>query len=305
MPLVTLAEYARQHNRKPVSARAMAERGRFRTAVKHGRTWLIDDAEPYPDGRRSAQRRRSDPDAPAAPTDWPVPVNSEEAAWLERRRRHLSLVFMTGMPAYGLGSDRDLTHELTLVTRPTLDAFLFHQLGGERKARRHDATVLGLETVLERMRRGVGTCGELMLLSDDAILQADSLGRMILEARQGLLSVDCAWGVLASADRQAERAERRGDVDAMVRALILAQSVVRLAQTGRARLWCGRRDAERFRRMRNEPEVAPGWPFEYGRVRDHARRMLNAGGRLRPGLSDVEYRRLIRPVLRHALDLAR
>lgn len=49
--LISLAEYARQHGREPVSARQMAQRGGFQTARKIGRDWVIDDQEPYPDHR--------------------------------------------------------------------------------------------------------------------------------------------------------------------------------------------------------------------------------------------------------------
>lgn len=57
MPLVTVAEYARDHGRAPVSVRAMAERGSLKTAHKYGRDWLIDASEPYPDHRRKTQKR--------------------------------------------------------------------------------------------------------------------------------------------------------------------------------------------------------------------------------------------------------
>lgn len=49
--LISLAEYAAKHGKAQVSARALAQRGRFKTAQKIGRNWVIDDAEPWPDGR--------------------------------------------------------------------------------------------------------------------------------------------------------------------------------------------------------------------------------------------------------------
>lgn len=57
MHLVTVAEYARDHGRAPVSVRAMAERGSLKTARKYGRDWLIDASEPYPDHRKKEQKR--------------------------------------------------------------------------------------------------------------------------------------------------------------------------------------------------------------------------------------------------------
>jgi hypothetical protein len=49
--MITLREYAEKHGKAPVSVRQMAARGGFVTAVKIGRDWLIDENEPYPDGR--------------------------------------------------------------------------------------------------------------------------------------------------------------------------------------------------------------------------------------------------------------
>lgn len=48
---ITIKEYAERNGRAPVSARQMAARGGFKTAAKVGRDWLIDEDEPYPDGR--------------------------------------------------------------------------------------------------------------------------------------------------------------------------------------------------------------------------------------------------------------
>ena len=49
--LISLSEYARKNSRSPATARQMALRGGFKTAQKIGRDWVIDDQEPYPDGR--------------------------------------------------------------------------------------------------------------------------------------------------------------------------------------------------------------------------------------------------------------
>lgn len=49
--LISLAEYARANGRDPATARQRAGRGCFKTAVKIGRDWLIDDQEAWSDGR--------------------------------------------------------------------------------------------------------------------------------------------------------------------------------------------------------------------------------------------------------------
>lgn len=49
--MIALAEYATNHGKSPVSARQMAARGGFQTAVKIARNWIIDENEPYPDAR--------------------------------------------------------------------------------------------------------------------------------------------------------------------------------------------------------------------------------------------------------------
>jgi hypothetical protein len=51
--VVILTEYAKIHNRARTSAREMAQRGRFQTAQKIGRDWVIDSEEPYPDNRKT------------------------------------------------------------------------------------------------------------------------------------------------------------------------------------------------------------------------------------------------------------
>lgn len=49
--MIALSEYAALHGKSPVSVRQMAQRGGFQTAVKIARNWIIDENEPYPDGR--------------------------------------------------------------------------------------------------------------------------------------------------------------------------------------------------------------------------------------------------------------
>lgn len=49
--LISLAEYAAKHGKAKISARKLAQRGRFETAKKIGRNWVIEEDEPYPDKR--------------------------------------------------------------------------------------------------------------------------------------------------------------------------------------------------------------------------------------------------------------
>lgn len=46
--LISLVEYAAMHGRTPDGVRQLALRGRFKSAVKIGRNWLIRRDEPYP-----------------------------------------------------------------------------------------------------------------------------------------------------------------------------------------------------------------------------------------------------------------
>lgn len=48
---VSIAEYAKAHERNPASVRQGCIRGQFSTATKIGRDWFIDPEEPYPDAR--------------------------------------------------------------------------------------------------------------------------------------------------------------------------------------------------------------------------------------------------------------
>ena len=49
--LISLAEYAKKHNKTDSAARRMALRGGFQTAQKIGRDWVINQNEPWPDRR--------------------------------------------------------------------------------------------------------------------------------------------------------------------------------------------------------------------------------------------------------------
>lgn len=57
MALITLKEYAERHDRDPASVRQKALRGTFKTVVKIGRDWLIDENEPYSDARRKDDQK--------------------------------------------------------------------------------------------------------------------------------------------------------------------------------------------------------------------------------------------------------
>lgn len=49
--LISLAEYAKLHNKEISSVRKMALRNSLKTARKIGRNWVIESDEPYPDNR--------------------------------------------------------------------------------------------------------------------------------------------------------------------------------------------------------------------------------------------------------------
>jgi DNA (cytosine-5)-methyltransferase 1 len=55
--LLSLAEYARIHNKSGDTLRRMAERGIFRTARKMGRNWVVDSTEEYPVRKRALKKR--------------------------------------------------------------------------------------------------------------------------------------------------------------------------------------------------------------------------------------------------------
>lgn len=49
--MITISEYAKKYNKSPVTIRQSCQRGRFKTAKKVGRDWLIDENEPFVDKR--------------------------------------------------------------------------------------------------------------------------------------------------------------------------------------------------------------------------------------------------------------
>ena len=46
--IISLVEYAKLNDREQSTVRRLAEKGRFKTAQKVGRNWIIDSEEPYP-----------------------------------------------------------------------------------------------------------------------------------------------------------------------------------------------------------------------------------------------------------------
>lgn len=58
--LVPLKQYAKKHAKSDSTARQMALRGGFTTAVKAGRDWLIDASEPWPDHRVKSGKYRKE-----------------------------------------------------------------------------------------------------------------------------------------------------------------------------------------------------------------------------------------------------
>lgn len=54
---IPLKKWADKHGVAPVTARQKAARGGFRTAVKIGRDWLIDEDEPYTDLRKDRAKK--------------------------------------------------------------------------------------------------------------------------------------------------------------------------------------------------------------------------------------------------------
>ena len=49
---ISINEYAIRNGKAPVSVRQKAERGKFHTAKKIGRVWVIDENEPWSEGSR-------------------------------------------------------------------------------------------------------------------------------------------------------------------------------------------------------------------------------------------------------------
>ena len=50
--LISLMEYAARHGKDPDNTRKLAAAGRFATARKIGRNWVIEGSEPWPNDRR-------------------------------------------------------------------------------------------------------------------------------------------------------------------------------------------------------------------------------------------------------------
>ena len=49
--LISLTEYAKLHGIAPANARLYAKNGKYKTARKIGRNWVIDRDEPHTDNR--------------------------------------------------------------------------------------------------------------------------------------------------------------------------------------------------------------------------------------------------------------
>lgn len=56
---ITLAEYARRHERNLRACQIRAAEGGFETAYKSGKIWLIDEDEPYIDRRMKSGKYRN------------------------------------------------------------------------------------------------------------------------------------------------------------------------------------------------------------------------------------------------------
>lgn len=56
MGLITIKEYAAKHDREPDTIKKSCQRGRFKTAQKIGRDWLIDEDEPFIDHRIKSRK---------------------------------------------------------------------------------------------------------------------------------------------------------------------------------------------------------------------------------------------------------
>lgn len=311
MSLITISQYARRHNRKPVSARTMAERGRFTTAVKLGKTWFIDSDEPYPDARRLDARstggRSEKPGSWPAwePAPWTIPLHGGEQWWLRDHTPNACLVYATGLHAFGLDRETDIDHELHAVTPPRLDAFLFHQYGTEHKDSPYDITVSDLENTLDCMRRCAGATGLLTVLPDAAILYADELGCMVLELRRRLLTVEYVRGLLVSADHDARHGYEGENLTALACGWAKLRCVTRLIKTGRVRLDCTKQDIRQLQALLEASRDII--EHEYGEYRKASVAAWNEAAhcdRLRPALTERQYRLTIRPVLIRALEQA-
>lgn len=56
MALISLVEYAHRLGKSPIDMRRRAREGKFRTARKLGRDWVIDEDEPFVDLRVKSGR---------------------------------------------------------------------------------------------------------------------------------------------------------------------------------------------------------------------------------------------------------
>lgn len=311
MSLITVSEYARRHNRKPVSARTMAERGRFTTAVKLGKTWFIDSDEPYPDARRldasSTVGRSGKPGSIPVwePAPWTIPLHDCEQWWLRDHTPNACLVYVTGLHAFGLDCESDIDHELHAVTPPSLDAFLFHQHGKEHRDSPYDIIVSDLEDTLNRMRRCAGATGLLTVLPDAAILYADDLGCMVLELRRRLLTVEYVNGLLVSADHDARHGYEWENLTALACGWAKLRCVTRLIKTGRVRLDCTKQDIRQLQALREASrDIIEHEYDEYRKASVAAWDEVTHCDRLCPALTERQYRLTIRPVLIRALEQA-
>lgn len=59
MAMIFLRDYAKKHGKTPSAMRIKAERGRFKTAKKFGRDWLIDENEELIDLRYTNKKEEN------------------------------------------------------------------------------------------------------------------------------------------------------------------------------------------------------------------------------------------------------
>lgn len=57
MGLISVKDYAAKHGKSPITIRQSCHRGRFKTAQKIGRDWLIDENEPFVDNRFQSKEK--------------------------------------------------------------------------------------------------------------------------------------------------------------------------------------------------------------------------------------------------------
>ncbi|MDO4459458.1 MAG: hypothetical protein Q4C42_05165 [Clostridia bacterium] len=56
--LISLKEYCLKHGKDPATGRQRVARGAFKTAVKMGRDWFIEEDEPWIDYRMGTNSKR-------------------------------------------------------------------------------------------------------------------------------------------------------------------------------------------------------------------------------------------------------